>query len=344
MSRAPRPVRVIAPERRAAGTPLMTLTRVTAWLLGRALGRLAVTGLDRVPAIGGVLVAVNHTAFVDGPLVYGVLRRPAVFLVKAEMFTGPLGVGLRLIGQIPVRRGTVERAPLQLALATLAAGGVVGVFPEGTRGTGDVGQVYPGIGYLAVRSGCPVVPVACHGTAALLPGGRPPRRRRPVRVAFGDPIAVTGGPAASRRTIAAAVEQIRAAHAAHVVATRPPGLDGPAPGSAPPPGVGGSCAPSADRPAPVDRGAAASPAATLAGPAGRDGAGAIGERAAGDRGAASAGSRAGAGTATNGASQANSELESETIGPDSVLGATEGRAAAGGAPAERTGDRAGFTG
>jgi len=38
------------------------------------------------------------------------------------------------------------------------------MFPEGTLGAGDVRQVRHGIAYLAVRSGAPVVPVACHGT------------------------------------------------------------------------------------------------------------------------------------------------------------------------------------
>lgn len=206
--------------RRARGSALMTATRLTARGLGRALARVEVTGRDRVPARGGLLIAVNHTAFVDGPLVYGVLRRPAVFLIKAEMFGGIVGATLRRIGQIPVRRGIAERAPLQRALAALAAGGVVGVFPEGTRGAGTVEQVQHGIAYLALRSGCPVVPVACHGTGALLRRGRPVRRPR-VRVAFGAPIAVSGQRRASRRMIAAAAEDIRAALAAHVAATRP---------------------------------------------------------------------------------------------------------------------------
>jgi 1-acyl-sn-glycerol-3-phosphate acyltransferase len=195
----------------------MTATRVTARGLGRVLGRVTVTGLDRVPDTGGVLIAVNHTALVDGPLVYGILRRPAVFLVKAEVFVGPVGLLLRRIGQVPVRRGTIERAPVQSALGTLAAGGVVGIFPEGTRGAGTVEQVQHGIAYLALRSGCPVVPVACHGTAALLRG----RRRPHVRVTFGEPLTVSVETGPSRRQVAAAAEEIRAALAGHVAATRP---------------------------------------------------------------------------------------------------------------------------
>ncbi|MEN3361813.1 MAG: 1-acyl-sn-glycerol-3-phosphate acyltransferase [Mycobacteriales bacterium] len=203
----------------ARGSTLMTVTRLTARALGRALGRVEVIGADRVPPSGGLLLAANHLAFVDGPLLYGVLRRPAVFLTKVEVFRGIFGSTLRRIGQIPVRRGSAERAPLQAALATLAAGGVVGVFPEGGRGNGAVEQMQHGVAYLALRSGCPVVPVACHGTAALF--RRRTLRRPPVRVAFGDPINLPDERRASRRMIAVAAEDIRAALAAHVAATRP---------------------------------------------------------------------------------------------------------------------------
>lgn len=207
--------------RRASGTAAMTATRILARWLGRGLARVEVIGLDRLPAAGGVLLAVNHTALVDGPLVYGVLPRPAVFLIKAEAFRGPVGALLRRIGQIPVRRGTAERAPLAAALDTLAAGGVVGVFPEGTRRGGEVDRVERGVAYLALRSGCPLHPVACHGTARLR--GRAAARswRPPVRVVIGEQVALPEGARASRRTVAEAADRVRGALATHVAATRP---------------------------------------------------------------------------------------------------------------------------
>jgi 1-acyl-sn-glycerol-3-phosphate acyltransferase len=194
-----------------------TVSRAVGRVLNRMLARVTVTGT--VPA-GAVLLAVNHTALVDGPLIYGVLPRPVAFLVKAEVFRGPLGTLLRRTGQIPVRRGTVESAPLRAALGVLAAGGIVGVFPEGTRGEGEVTQVRHGIAYLAVRSGAPVVPVACHGTRARRGWALLRPHRPPVLVAFGPPVQVPRG-AASRRTVAAAAAEIHRALAAHVAATRP---------------------------------------------------------------------------------------------------------------------------
>ena len=199
------------------GAGELRITRGIGLVLGRVLARVTVTG--DLPD-GPLLLAVNHTALVDGPLLYGLLPRPVAFLVKAEVFRGPLAALLRHTAQIPVRRGTVESAPLRAALLTLAAGGIVGVFPEGTRGDGDVTQVRHGIAYLAVRSGAPVVPVAIHGTrrrrgrAMLVP------HRPPVLVAFGEPLHLTGGPA-SRRTVAGAASEIHRTLAAHVAATRP---------------------------------------------------------------------------------------------------------------------------
>jgi 1-acyl-sn-glycerol-3-phosphate acyltransferase len=126
------------------------------------------------------------------------------------------------LGHIPVRRGVAEREPLRVALDTLAAGGLVGVFPEGTRTSGAVEQVERGVGYLALRAGCPVVPVACVGTERLLPrGSRLPRLRQPVAVSFGPSVDL-GAPAgrASRSAIGEATEQIRAELAALVLRTR----------------------------------------------------------------------------------------------------------------------------
>jgi 1-acyl-sn-glycerol-3-phosphate acyltransferase len=195
----------------------LRVTRGIGRVLSRALARTVVAGT--VPD-GPVLLAVNHVALVDGPLIYGVLPRPVAFLVKAEAFRGPLGRLLRHTGQIPVHRDKAERAPLTAALGVLAAGGIVGVFPEGTRGEGSVERVRHGIAYLAVRSGAPVVPVAVHGTRARRGWAFWRPHRPPVLVAFGPPVALPGGPA-SRRTVAAAAAAIHRTLAAHVAATRP---------------------------------------------------------------------------------------------------------------------------
>lgn len=117
-----------------------------------------------VPRTGPVVLVANHSGFLDGPLVFSSTPRPVSFLVKQETFHGPLGTLLRGVGQIPVDRGVGDRAALGAASAVLARGGAVGVFPEGTRGRGDVAQVNQGATWLALQSGAAVVPVACLGT------------------------------------------------------------------------------------------------------------------------------------------------------------------------------------
>jgi 1-acyl-sn-glycerol-3-phosphate acyltransferase len=165
-----------------------------------------------------VLVAGNHTGFLDGPLVMVLLPRPSAFLVKSELYDGPFRRVLEFARQIPVRRGTPDRTALSRALGVLAGGGVLGVFPEGTRGSGRLETVQHGIGYLALRAGCPVVPVVCLGTADAMPkGSKLPRLRTRIDVVFGPAfeIEVDGNPRA-RSTVAAAAEQIRQHLLAHL--------------------------------------------------------------------------------------------------------------------------------
>lgn len=191
-------------------------------VVGRALCRLVfdlrVEGLQHVPATGPVLLAGNHSGFLDGPVVFFVAPRPSAMLTKSELFAGPLARPLGWLGQIPVHRGQADRTALHAGLAVLAGGGALGVFPEGSRGTGTLDEVQDGLAYLALRSGAVVVPIAVLGTAAALPKGRRvPRLRTPVRVVFGAPVTVvaTGDPR-SRRTVKEAAEQLRTALVAHL--------------------------------------------------------------------------------------------------------------------------------
>lgn len=179
----------------------------------RPVFRLRVHGRDRIPTQGPVVVVANHSAFVDGPLLFGLLGRRAVFLVKQEMFHGPVGRVLPRIGQVAVRRGAADRRPLTLALEVLRGGGLVAVFPEGTRTGGDVAAAQHGAAWLARTTGALVLPVVCRGTRR--PVGSRRRRLRPrVDVLVGEPLtlAVGGG----RAGLAAATETIRVALAGMV--------------------------------------------------------------------------------------------------------------------------------
>ncbi len=159
-----------------------------------------VLGAWRVPASGPVILAVNHSHMIDGPMLMGTAPRPVHFLIKKEAFVGPLDPFLRGIGQLKVDRATADRTAISNALGVLADGGVLGIFPEGTRGEGDFASLRAGLSYFAVRSGAPIVPVAVLGSTdrrGRLISGLPPLRSR-VDVVFGDPF--EAGDGSGRRT------------------------------------------------------------------------------------------------------------------------------------------------
>jgi 1-acyl-sn-glycerol-3-phosphate acyltransferase len=146
-------------------------------------------GSSNVPKQGPVIYAANHTGFMDGPLVFGLAPRPLHFIVKKEMFHGPVGWLITTCGQIPIDRSIADRSALTAALGILRRGGCVGIFPEGRRGRGDLAEANAGTVWLALTSGAPVVPVAVLGTRRTgqsISGFPPPMRR--VATVFGAPI------------------------------------------------------------------------------------------------------------------------------------------------------------
>lgn len=211
-------------RRRATGTlkrPVRGGVRLVGTGLARAVLSLRVEGAEHVPTDGPVLLAGNHSGILDGPLVFFVSPRPASLLTKSEVFVGVWARACGWLGLIPVHRGQADRAALQAGLAHLRGGGALGVFPEGTRGSGGFEQITDGLAYLALRSGAPVVPIAVTGTGAALPKGKAlPRLRAPVRVVFGPPVTIEpiGDPRA-RSTVRAAAEQLRVALLAHLQST-----------------------------------------------------------------------------------------------------------------------------
>ncbi|GAA0624203.1 lysophospholipid acyltransferase family protein [Streptomyces crystallinus] len=159
-----------------------------------------VLGAWRVPAGGPVILAVNHAHNIDGPMLMGTAPRPVHFLIKKEAFVGPLDPFLRGIGQVKVDRSTVDRTAIDQAIGVLDGGGVLGIFPEGTRGEGDFASLRAGLAYFALRSGAPIVPVAVLGSTerrGRLIKALPPLRSR-VDVVFGD--AFDAGDGSGRRT------------------------------------------------------------------------------------------------------------------------------------------------
>ncbi|WP_191874122.1 lysophospholipid acyltransferase family protein [Streptomyces filipinensis] len=178
-----------------------------------------VLGAWKVPATGPVIFAVNHSHNIDGPMVMGVAPRPTHFLIKKEAFIGPLDPFLTGIGQVKVDRAAADRTAIGRALGVLEAGGVLGIFPEGTRGEGDFASLRAGLAYFAVRGGAPIVPVAVLGSSGRrgrLIKGLPPLRSR-IDVVFGDPFdAGDGSGRRTRRALDEATERIQKQLTSHL--------------------------------------------------------------------------------------------------------------------------------
>lgn len=190
--------------------------RLIAIGLLRTLWSVRVEGADQVPANGPVIMAPNHSGFIDAPLLMATSPRPVHTLAKKELFRGPMGVLLRGVGQIPLDRDDPGRGLLKAGLGVLEAGRVLVVFPEGTRGAGDFSELHTGLAWFALRSGAPVVPVVFSGTGSRgrTLGGMPGLRSR-LEVVYGGPVHLPPGGGRTRSALDAATERLRDALVAH---------------------------------------------------------------------------------------------------------------------------------
>jgi 1-acyl-sn-glycerol-3-phosphate acyltransferase len=198
------------------------MSRVLAGPFLHTIWRPKVTGAEHVPASGGAILAANHQSVVDSIFLPLMLDRPVTFSAKSEYFTasGPAARlwawYLKATNQLQMDRDGPRAAQvtLEAALALLRDGNLFGIYPEGTRSPD--GRLYrgrPGVGWLALKSGLPVIPVGIHGTRRVLPPGHVVPRPGRIELRIGAPLefaaSVTGAaPGKARQLIA---EQVMAA-------------------------------------------------------------------------------------------------------------------------------------
>ncbi|MFI6265179.1 lysophospholipid acyltransferase family protein [Micromonospora sp. NPDC051006] len=163
----------------------------------RLIFRPQVEGLHHVPASGPVILASNHLSFSDSIFTPLIVKRRVTFVAKAEYF---IGKGIKgwltkmffvSSGTIPVDRsgGKAARAALDTQLQVLRAGGIAGIYPEGTRSPD--GRLYrgkTGVARLALESGAPVVPVGMLNADEIQPPGKLIPKIARVRIRFGAPL------------------------------------------------------------------------------------------------------------------------------------------------------------
>lgn len=140
-----------------------------------------VQGRGNIPKEGPCILCANHISFWDPPLVGCLTHRHVRFMAKEELFNFPvMGKAMVWLNAFPVKRESADRRAIKTALETLSGGGVLGIFPEGTRSRTD--EFLPpqgGVGLIAIKSEAPVIPIAIIGPYHLF---------KPIRVKIGTPM------------------------------------------------------------------------------------------------------------------------------------------------------------
>jgi 1-acyl-sn-glycerol-3-phosphate acyltransferase len=152
--------------------------------------RWRVFGTENVPTTGGVILAANHSSFIDPPLIGCGTNRIISMLARDTLFRfPPMGVLLRSWGVVPVDRDGGGAKGLKIVMDQLLAGHAISLFPEGTR-TRD-GQLQParsGIGLTVIKSTAPVVPVRIFGAFEAFGRHHAIPRPRRVILKYGKPM------------------------------------------------------------------------------------------------------------------------------------------------------------
>jgi 1-acyl-sn-glycerol-3-phosphate acyltransferase len=184
----------LAPEVRHRDRPLASTlwyhcVRYYCAILTIVLVRWRATGQGNVPMTGGCLLVSNHVSFLDVVFLGIPLRRPLNYVARSTLFVSILGWFIRSVGAFPIQREGMGASGMKETLRRLRAGGIVTLFPEGTRSQdGQLGKLKPGIAVLVQRVGVPVVPAGLAGTFEIWPRSRMFPVPHPIRIHYGRPI------------------------------------------------------------------------------------------------------------------------------------------------------------
>lgn len=181
----------IVPGSRFYGRWFLPIGRVVTWPLFQLLGPVFVTGRERVPRTGGLLIVANHIADCDPPFVQFACPRAMHYMAKRELFDiRGLGWLIRRLNAFPVERDRADRGSLRLATELLKAGEAVTIFPEGRIAEdGRLQPLKPGVALLARQTNVATLCVGLRGTQHVLPYGKiiPRPSFRGVHIAWGEP-------------------------------------------------------------------------------------------------------------------------------------------------------------
>jgi 1-acyl-sn-glycerol-3-phosphate acyltransferase len=187
------------------------------WALGRptlggivrTIAPLRIYGSERVPRVGGIVLALNHFSWLDPPAFGAACPRNIRYMAKIELHRVPgIGPFVRSFGTFSVRRGESDREAVRLMRRCVQQGDVLGVFVEGTRQKSGVpGDVQPGAAMVGLQERVPIVPAAIHGSQFWKLGNF-----EPVSVAWGRPLSFDDLPANAKGYREASAEIEREIH------------------------------------------------------------------------------------------------------------------------------------
>ena len=142
-----------------------------------------------MPATGGFILASNHLSYLD-PITLGVASpRKLNFMAKKDLFSNHFFSGLiSVLGAMPLERNRADLSALKGAVRCLREGAALVLFPQGSRINMNSSQVHPGVGFLAIKAGVPIIPACIQGTDIALPKGSRFIRPAKITVCFGEPI------------------------------------------------------------------------------------------------------------------------------------------------------------
>ncbi len=151
------------------------------YIVNIILYRFTIKGKENVPKSGGLIICPNHVSLYDPIVIATQLDRPVHYMAKAELYKHALVAWvMRAVKTIPVNRGNVSVQTLKESMKVLKDGGILGIFPEGTRvAEGEEKPPMDGFVVFALKTKSPILPVHIQGRFKF---------RSHITITFGAPI------------------------------------------------------------------------------------------------------------------------------------------------------------